>query len=290
METQLIKGSTKLVGLIGNPVSHSISPIIHNHAFRKLNLPFVYIPLCVDEKYFSKVIDALHFLKFAGANITIPYKTVTPVYCDVLSDLSRVTGTVNTLYFKNGSLHGTTTDAEGFFDSLAYMNRTIKDDNIVILGNGGTARTLCFALAMEKKYNSLTIIGRNSRRVESLCLEVNSKTSSSVFHTTFETKKCIKSLQNCTFLINCTSVGMHPNIDESPIPEDLFHDKMTVFDAIYNPSETQFLKNASKAGCQIQNGLYMLLFQGLASFKYWTGVSANKELFDDMDINSFLFN
>jgi shikimate dehydrogenase len=288
VETQLIKGSTKLVGLIGNPVTHSISPLIHNHAFRKLNLPFVYIPLGVDNNNFAKVIDAFRVLNFAGANITIPYKTVTPAYCDVLSDLSKITGTVNTLYYKNDLLHGTTTDAEGFFNSLAHMNRTIKDDTIVILGNGGTARTLCFALALKKKFRSLTIIGRNSKRVERLCLEVNSKTSSTISHTTFDTKKCIHSLQNCTLLINCTSVGMHPDVDESPIPEGLFHDKMTVFDAIYNPSETLFLKNASKAGCQVQNGLYMLLFQGLASFKYWTGVTADKELFDDVDIKSLL--
>ncbi|MGD9201810.1 MAG: shikimate dehydrogenase [Chitinispirillia bacterium] len=288
METQLIKGSTKLVGLIGNPVTHSISPIIHNHAFRKLNLPFAYIPLGVDEKNLSKVIDLLHVLNFAGANITIPYKTITPAYCDVLSDLSEVTGTVNTLFFKNGSLHGTTTDSEGFFNSLSHMNRIIKDDNIVILGNGGTARTLCYALAFKKNFNSLTIIGRNNKRVENLCAEINSRTSSSFSYTTFETRKCIQTLQNCTLLINCTSVGMHPYVDNSPIPADLFHDKMSVFDTIYNPPETLFLKNAAKAGCQVQNGLYMLLFQGLASFKYWTGVSADKELFDDVDINSFL--
>lgn len=285
METQLIKGSTKLVGIIGNPVTHSISPIIHNHAFKKLNLPYVYIPLGVEEKNFSKVIDALHILNFAGANITIPYKTTAPAFCEVVSDLSELTGTVNTLYFKNGSLHGTTTDAEGFFNALAYMNHIIKDDNIVILGNGGTARTLSFALAMKKEYNSLTIMGRNSKRVENLCAEVNSKTSSSITHSTFESKKSRQILQNCTLLINCTSVGMHPNVNNSPVPADVFHNKMTVFDAIYNPAETLLLKHAANAGCQVQNGLYMLLFQGLASFEYWTGVSANKDLFDHNDLS-----
>ncbi len=288
MESQIVKGNTKIVGLIGNPVAHSISPLIHNHAFRKLNLPYVYIPLLVQKENLHHAMYALRSLNFAGANVTIPYKTDVVSYCDKISDLSQLTGTVNTLYFSNGLLFGTTTDAEGFFCALDSMNHEIDSKHIIILGNGGTAKTLGFAVAKEKKIASLTIAGRNRLRVENLSSEISEKTGFPVSSVLFDTKECFEHLKKCSLLINCTSVGMYPETDKSPLPYEVFHSNMVVFDVIYNPAETQLVRYAKEAGCFAQNGMSMLLYQGLASFKYWTGVEPTRELFDIGELQSLI--
>ncbi len=288
MEQQIIKGDSQLVGLLGNPVAHSISPIFQNHVFRKLNLPFVYIPLEVKKEYLHTAIEALRAFNFAGANVTIPFKKDVLQYCDVLSELSEMIGAVNTLYFKNDLLHGTTTDADGFLKALLDIKHDINNNDIVILGNGGTALTLGFALINSKKINSLTIIGRNNKRVKKLASEITLKTNFSVNIALFESKECKDYIQKCNLLINTTSVGMHPDINLSPLSKNLFHDKMTVFDAIYNPAETKLLHYARQAGCKTQNGLRMLLHQGLESFRYWTGVEASIDLFDMTEVQGLV--
>lgn len=288
MEQQIITGKTRLVGIIGNPVSHSLSPIIHNHAFRKLELPYAYVPLATKEKDLSIVIQSLKALNFAGANITIPYKNAILPFCDSVSQISKLTGTVNTLYYKDNKLCGTTTDAIGFFKALTTIPHNIENGHVVILGNGGTARTLGFAFAQEKKIHTLTIIGRNQKKVDELCSEISGKTGFSIQSALFNSKECSISLKQSSLLINCTSVGMFPNIDNSPLSEIFFHREMTVVDVIYNPSQTRFLTYAQNKGCKILNGLPMLLYQGLASFKYWTKVDAYEKLFDWKELQSLV--
>lgn len=288
MDHQIITGNTRFIGLLGNPVKHSISPIIQNHAFSKLDLPFVYIPLEIEKKDLHIAMHALRAFNFAGANVTIPYKSDVIHYCDSISELSKLTGTVNTLYFENELLIGTTTDATGFFKALESSGHDVNNGTVVILGNGGAARTLGFAIAKEKKIKSLTITGRNKSRIENLSSEISGKTCVTVASALFGSKECKKHLKECTLLINCTSVGLSPDSDKSPLPQDAFHKGMFVFDTIYNPAETQFLKYAEKTGCQTQNGLRMLLYQGLASFKYWTGVEAGETLFDIEELQSLI--
>ncbi len=288
MESQHITGKTKLVGIIGNPVSHSLSPVIHNHLFRKLDLPYVYVPFEVQQADLQTVIQALRAINFAGANVTVPYKSNVVPYCDTISELSQLTGAVNTLYMDNGKLCGTTTDAEGFFKALENMNHDVAKDNVVILGNGGTARTLGIALAHEKKISSLTIVGRNQSRIDALATEITEKTNVPVTNALFNTDACRACLKECSLLVNCTSVGLTPDIEASALPPDAFHTGMTVFDAIYNPAETQFLTYAKQAGCRARNGLLMLVYQGLASFHYWTGIKAGIDLLDLDELQSLI--
>lgn len=280
MMVPTVNGSTKLVGILGDPVAHSLSPAIHNHAFAQMNLPFIYLPLRVSKDHLHTAITALRALGFAGANVTIPHKQSVLSYCDILSDLSSVTGTVNTLYFRNGLLHGTTTDSDGFFRALASMEKNIESGRVVILGNGGIARTLGFAFAMDVKPESLTFIGRDIDRVKRLAEEIELKSGYSISQATFSDPDATQYFKNCSLLINCTSVGMHPDINRSPLPVDVFHKGMAVFDTVYNPAETAFLRHAKKSGCITQNGLKMLLYQGLSSFKYWTEMEAQEHLFN----------
>jgi shikimate dehydrogenase len=274
-----IKGNSKLTALLGYPVSHSISPQIHNHVFERLNLPFVYIPVSVPPQGLHSAIFALRNSNFAGANVTIPHKSAIVPYCDKLSTISRATGTVNTLYIENGLLCGTTTDHLGFIRSVEQMGTSFNNSHLVLLGNGGTARTLAIALSLEQPVASITITGRNASKVKILADDIHTITGFAADSVAFDDDRLDSYMKRCTILVNCTNVGMHPDIDSTPLQKNHFHTGMTVFDAIYNPAETRFLREAREAGCTASNGLSMLLYQGLAASKHWTGVDVPEDLF-----------
>lgn len=274
-----VRGNTKIVCLFGHPVSHSLSPQIHNHAFKQLGLNYIYIPISVPPDAIHTALFSLRSFGFAGANVTIPHKQQVTHYCDTLSDLSKKTGTVNTLVMQNGSLHGTTTDYEGFKRAISSMGHDLNGSRVVLLGNGGTAKTIATALALDKEIKSLTIAGRNISKVDLLASSINKETGFQVTAVAFNDPLFNDIMNSCTLLVNTTSVGMHPDVNATPISSSFFRKGMDVFDVIYNPAKTRFLQEAENAGCRIQNGLRMLLYQGLASFKIWTGVEARDNLF-----------
>ena len=290
MQAQKVLGTTKITGLIGNPVSHSLSPLIHNHGFAQLNLDYTYIPLGIKPEALSGLISTLRSLEFAGANVTIPYKSSILVHCDKVSELSQLTGTVNTLYYKENCLYGTTTDGIGFINALAHHNQTLKAKNITIIGNGGTARTLAIILAHQENPSSITLLGRNLQKLTTLAQEVTNKTDFVVHTVTIGSPQEKETLNTTDILVNCTPVGMHPHEDASPIDPTLVPKSTYVFDAIYNPSETKLLRETRARGCAGQNGLMMLLLQGLASFEYWTNTPISPDLFDLEQLQQTLTN
>ena len=276
----IIRGDSRIVCLLGDPVAHSLSPQIHNHAFHTLGLPYVYIPLAVKAGGLPNVMYALRSISALGANVTLPHKQRVVHYCDVLSPLSYRLGAVNTLYFRNNLMHGTTTDPEGFLRALASTGHDARGGHIVILGNGGVARTLAAALALECIPVTLTIAGRSGERVKALASEISTAMNFPVQAFGLDDKDFGDAMARCTLLVNCTSAGMHPHTDETPFDKKYFRKGMMVFDTIYNPAETRLLAEAQAAGCKIQNGLRMLLYQGLASFTLWTGVEVSEDIFD----------
>jgi shikimate dehydrogenase len=280
MQSPIIRGNTRLVGLLGDPVEHSLSPLIHNHAFAVMELPYAYVPLGVSARDFHTAVWALRAFSFVGANVTVPYKQKITPYCDTLSPLSAAIGAVNTIRFHDGLMHGDTTDAEGFFKALAWMGHDPANGRIVILGNGGVARTLAFALALNKIPRRLTLIGRDRGRVSALSNEISLRAGFPVEGLLFSDAQTAPDCKECSLLVNCTSVGMHPGVGRSPIDPALLHAGMTVFDTIYNPATTKLLSDARRTGCAAQNGLRMLLYQGLASLAIWTGRRVSEELFD----------
>ena len=286
--SQRITGSTRLVGIIGNPVKHSLSPIIHNHLFSTLNLPYAYVPLGVEQAGLGNLVTTLRNINAVGANVTIPFKSDILQYCDEISPLSKLTETANTLYFREGKLCATTTDYLGFLAAIKSEGAIIEESNVVILGNGGTARTLAIALANDKKIKSLAIIGRNRAKIAPLAEEVTRKTGFIVEQALFDTPACAALMQQCTILVNCTPVGMEPAINATPLDPNYLNTEMFVFDAIYNPAETLLLRHAKERGCRCVNGLPMLLFQGLASFEYWTGIQPPPDAIDIRDFQALL--
>jgi shikimate dehydrogenase len=288
MDAQRIYGNTRLVGLLGYPLGHSLSPLIHNHAFAQLGLPYAYVPMPATRDNLHSVIYTMRACNFAGANVTIPHKQHVVPYCDVVSPLSAITGTVNTLYFNNGLLHGTTTDAEGFFRALDSMKRPAGPERVVILGNGGVARTLVYAYALNRKPEQLVIAGRSVANARTLAEEVSFTTGYPVHYAGASETEGIACIKNCTLLVNCTSAGMSPDVDALPIDASVLHSGITVFDTIYNPAQTKLLQAAARAGCVVQNGLRMLLYQGLASFTCWTGVDADESLFNITELQAHI--
>jgi shikimate dehydrogenase len=278
MET-FINGSTRIVGLLGDPVAHSLSPQIHNHVIKTLGLPYVYVPLPVAAENLYHVVRALRAVNALGANVTLPHKQQAATLCDVLSPLSQTLGTVNTLSLRNGKIFGTTTDPEGFLRALARMGHDAHDGSIVLIGNGGIARTLAAALALARIPKTLTIIGRNRERVTALSADLSATTQFPIKGLSLDDKAAAETTATCTLLVNCTSAGLAPDISETPIDKRCFHSGMVVFDTIYNPLKTRFLAEAEAAGCTVENGLRMLLYQALASFTLWTGIDVREEIF-----------
>jgi shikimate dehydrogenase len=290
MKSQTIHGTTRLLGILGNPVAHSLSPVIHNHIFASMGLDIVYIPLCVKECDFHTAVNALRTFKFIGANVTIPYKQKIIPCCDVISPLSEKTGAVNTVFFRDGLMHGTTTDAEGFFRALEWMKHDPHGGNTVIWGNGGVARTIAYAMALDRTPESLTIVGRNKEKIAALAQEVTVRTGFRVYCCLSASDEVVDVMRKCSLLVNCTSVGMHPDTGVSPVDASLFHDKMTVFDTIYNPDNTKLLSDAEAAGCMVQNGLMMLLYQALASERLWLGRNVPGNLVDIDELKALAAN
>ena len=288
MKSQAIAGSTRLVGLLGDPVAHSLSPAIHNHVYATLGLPLAYVPLPAPREHLHAAVIGMRACGFAGANVTIPHKQAVLPYCDVLSSLSNLTGTVNTLYFRNNLLHGTTTDWDGFRRALAFLGHDPAAGGVVILGNGGAARTLAFGFASEKIPARLTLVGRDAGRVATLAAEVSRATGFPVASARFSSDGLARVMKECTLCVNCTSVGMHPDTNSSPLDKQFLHTGLTVFDTIYNPGKTLLCRQAQEAGCAWSGGLRMLVFQALASIAFWTGRDIAGDIIDFSELERLL--
>jgi shikimate dehydrogenase len=273
-----IKGNTGLLCIIGCPVSQSKSPALHNLLIQKLGLNLVYVPVHVPPQSLHSMIYTIRNCGFTGGNVTIPHKEHVVNYCDHVSDLSKKTGTVNTLYVKNGILNGTTTDYAGFKRGLQLINTELDGGKVVVLGNGGTARTIATALTLENDVGSITIAGRNGEKVKALAETIKLSTGQSILSCSFTDPLFKEVMQECTLLVNTTSAGMFPDNSTTPIDKSYFKNRMSVVDVIYNPSKTRFLTEAENKGCTIQNGLPMLFFQALESFKIWTGIEVTNDV------------
>ncbi len=253
----------KLFGVLGYPVSHSLSPEMHNAAFKALNMECEYHAFSVSPERLRDAIFGAHALGFGGLNLTIPLKEkaleiVKP------TELAKLIGAVNTVDFKKGIV-GYNTDGIGAKMALAEAGVDIRGKNVLLLGAGGAARAIAFQLA--KDGASLTIANRTHERAQALAKEV-SKVGEAKASRLKEMKALLKT---CDILINSTAVGMAPNASKTLVTQDMMHRNLVVFDIVYNPVNTKLLQEARKAGAKTIDGVKMLVFQGAESFKIWTG-------------------
>lgn len=270
-----ITGHTQLTGLLGSPVSHSISPMMHNEAFSQLGLDYVYLCFDVGTDTLKTAVDGLKAIGIRGFNCTMPDKNLMCELVDHLSPAAKMIGAVNTVLNENGILTGYNTDGMGYMQAVKDAGHDIIGKKMTLLGAGGAATAICVQAALDgvKEINIFSIKDAFFNRAEHLVDTINKDTNCKAQLFDLEDKASFqKSIMESQILTNGTSVGMAPNIDNCII-EDMsyFPDDLIVSDVIYNPRETKFLRLARERGLKTFNGLYMLLYQGAKAFEIWTG-------------------
>lgn len=264
--------TTKMVILLGNPLSHSVSPAMHNHVFEKLGMDYCYIPVEVNEENLEEVFAGLTRMNVAGFNVTIPHKIRIIQYLDELDPLAATIGAVNTICVKDGKTKGYNTDGEGFIRSLREETQiSPKGKRFFLLGCGGAARAIAMTLAFQGA-DKIIICNRTPEKAQALAFEINQKIRNCAETAEHQATSQADFLSSCDVLINSTNLGMHPKEDVMPIDESLLQPHLIVADIVYNPLTTELLKSAKARGCAIVPGLGMLIYQGAAAFKLWTGV------------------
>ena len=265
-----ITGHTTLVGVIGWPVKHSLSPAMHNAAFAELGLDWSYVPLPVYPDHIGEAVRGLRALGFAGANVTVPHKQAVLAHLDEVSRAAQVIGAANTIVVRDGGLYGDNTDADGFIASLRETGFDPAGTYCALLGAGGAARAVAYALA-DAGALQVCIYNRNFSRARDLCLDM-AKFHSDVRFEPASLSDVAAIGDDTDLVVNATSVGMWPHTEASPWPGELrLPTQLTVCDLVYNPQETLFLTQARAVGAETVDGLAMLVYQGAAAFEMWTG-------------------
>ena len=266
--------------LIGNPVEHSVSPSMFKYISKKKKIEYEHLKIKIDKKeQLEDVLNALNLLGFCGVNVTIPYKMDVAKFMNEIDDSAKAIRSVNTIKFNQNGFVGYNTDGVAAIKSIENKLCKINENTkILIIGAGGAARPICYEAY--KKTKNITVMNRYKEEAESMieCISKNIPI--------YELSRCnyIEQINKADVIINTTPVGMHPQIDEELIEEDIFKNIKSIsskyfFDAILNPYKTKFLINAEKYGAKIFSGLYMMIYQILLAFEIWTDIKT-----DDIDI------
>jgi shikimate dehydrogenase len=274
-----ITGTTKLLGVMGNPVAHSLSPLMHNAALASLSLDYCYLALEIRPELLPQAVVGLKALGCQGFNVTIPYKEQIVASLDEVDDEALIIGAVNTVVNREGKLVGYNTDGRGFLRSLAEeWDLGLRGEQVVVLGAGGAARAIVAGLASAGA-SKITIANRNVERGLLLKADLEQHYPCKIAVVDLSEGKLDKELAASLLVVQTTPVGMYPHAGDTPIiePSRLWKDSY-VYDIIFNPPETRFLLGAREQGCRTANGLGMLLHQGALSFEYWTGIEAPVKL------------
>lgn len=272
------QSASRYVGLIGWPVEHSLSPAMHNAAFAALGLPWKYLLLPTPPSALKRAIQRLKGGRWAGANVTIPHKEAIISHLDRLSPEAGAIGAVNTIVARAGKCIGHNTDATGFMRALGDQGFEPGDKRALVLGAGGAARAVTYALLQAGA--EVVICNRTLERAETLALSFTSLPVSSPLTVRPLTNSVLgEEIGRCQLLVNATSVGMAPQSQLSPWPEEVpIPAGIVVFDLVYAPLETRLLQQAKAAGAQTTDGLQMLIQQGVEAFRLWTGLSPPREV------------
>ena len=264
-----ITGHTGLLCLLGSPVAHSVSPEMHNEACSQLGLDYTYLAFDVPEEKMPQAVEGLRTMGARGWNITMPGKNIMCKLADKVSPASEISGACNTI------VNAYTTDGVGFMRAVAENGVDIIGKKMTLLGAGGAATAILVQAALDgvAEINVFNVKDAFYPRAEEIVKKLNERTGCKVtLHDYSDPEILRQSIADSAILVNGTSVGMAPKTDNTIITDTtMFHKDLFVFDVIYNPQENRLLREARAAGCKTSNGMYMLLYQGAASFELWTG-------------------
>ena len=278
-----ISGKTGVCAVIGDPVEHSLSPVMHNAAFKKLGLNLVYVAFKVTRNGLKDAISGARSLGLRGLNVTMPHKKAVISYLDETDSTAEAIGAVNTILNNQGKLIGYNTDGNGAMIALKENGVSTEEKKMLILGAGGAAKAIAFQAAQEVE--ELVILNRTSEKAEKLAELLFKKFGKKVKGGALSAEVLKEELKTTDILVNATSVGMHPDVNRSPVPSDLLRRDLCVMDIIYNPLETKLVKAAKSVGAKVVLGLEMLLYQGAVAFEIWTNCPAPVDVMKEAALN-----
>lgn len=283
-----ITGHTRLICLLGDPVSHSISPAMHNLSFKTLGLDYVYLAFKTSIEEFDNTAAVLKQIGARGFNCTMPCKRIAAEKCDLLSPAAKLMNSVNTVVIEDGKLMGHNTDGVGYMRSVIDAGHDIIGKQMTLLGSGGASSAILTQAALDG-VAGISVFARKGNSwnmMEKQVTQLNAETDCRVTLNELADETALRSsIADSAILVNGSSVGMAPNADSCLIPDtSFFHPELIVSDVIYNPRKTRLLTTAEAAGLSTFNGMYMLLYQGAEAFRLWTGQNmpvdlVKKELF-----------
>lgn len=266
-----INANTLCLGLFGNPVVHSLSPLLHNYTLQMMGLNYVYLPFAILKDELKPAIKAIRSLNFRGVNVTIPYKEAVIPYLDDISPEAEACGAVNVISNEGGRLRGYNTDGTGFIAALREEGVAIQGQTLFV-GAGGAARSLAWALTNEG-IAQLDFMDVNLEKAEALAASLAIPASVTLAAHSMSNEKFVELAASSNIIINCSPVGMYPHINQSPVATlDMLQPGTVVCDIIYNPLNTKFLTMGQARGLKTINGLPMFVHQAALSLEIWLGI------------------
>lgn len=271
-----INGKTRVCGLLGNPVEHTLSPMIHNTLANILGHDMVYVPFLVEPGRVAEAVIGSLALNLLGLNVTVPYKSEVITSLQEMDDLARNIGAVNTLVRTEGGYKGYNTDMEGLYRAMTDEGIRIDGEQIILLGAGGAARAVAYLCAV-KGADRVYMLNRTLGKAQTVAGEVNCTMERDVI-VPMNMEEYDKLPEGKFLAIQGTSVGLAPHVEDVVIADEAFYEKIhTGFDLIYSPWETRFMKMTKAHGGRAYNGLKMLLYQGIIAYELWNQVAVSKE-------------
>ena len=278
-----ISGKTRICGVIGDPIEHTLSPIMHNAAFNTLKLDYSFLAFKVKPAELENAANGMRALNIRGLNITMPHKSAILKFLDRVDLSAQIINSVNTVLNKESKLFGFNTDGVGALKALRENGVELKGRKVLLLGAGGAARAIAYSMA--KEADELAVLNRTLKPAQDLAKLLEKLANKKIFVGSLSPKEIQQNLQDSDILINATSIGMKPKVEESPVEPKLLRPNLAVMDIVYNPIETKLAKEAHAAGAKVVSGVEMLIYQGAASFEIWTGKSAPVEVMRQAALN-----
>ena len=271
-----VSGKTRVCGVIGDPIEHTLSPIMHNAAFNALKLDYTFLAFKVKPAELENAVNGMRALNIRGLNVTMPHKSTVLNYLDRTDLSAQIVNSVNTVLNKESKLFGFNTDGVGALKALRENGVELKGRKVLLLGAGGAARAIAYAMAKES--DELAVLNRTVKQAQALAKLLEKTANKKIGTGALSPREIQQNLQDSDILINATSVGMKPKADESLVAPKLLRPDLAVMDIVYSPIETKLAKDAKAAGAKVVSGVEMLIYQGAASFEIWTGKSAPVEV------------
>ncbi len=278
-----INGRTRVCAIIGDPVEHSLSPVMHNAAFKKLGLNLVYVAFKVTKNGLKDAISGARSLGLRGLSVTMPHKNAVIDYLDEIDSVAKAIGSVNTILNNQGKLIGYDTDGNGAMIALQENGISTEEKKMLLLGAGGAAKAIAFQAAQEVE--ELVVVNRTPEKAKQLAELLRNKFGKKVKGGMLSAEVLEEEIKTTDILVNATSVGMNPDVNMSPVPSNLLHSDLCVMDIIYNPLETKLVRDARSVGAKIVLGVEMLLYQGAVALEIWTNYPAPVDVMKKAALN-----